>query len=254
MLFLPEASDYIASNAQESLELGVSQAASPFVQGLREAAKSHSLAVHVGIHDVTSVDDGQKKLLNSAIYIHPDGSVREDETYSKLHVFDYGALRESATVQPGKTLTAPFPSPVGLIGSLICFDIRFPETSLALTQPTDPNVPWFSPSKRAQVVTFPSAFTLRTGEAHWEIMLRARAVETQSWVVASAQVGRHNEKRASWGRSMVVDPWGRVVLRLKGVSEGGEAEDGAAGELGFIDIKVDEADKVRGEMPLKRRP
>lgn len=253
MLFLPEASDYIATNAQESLELGISQNSSPFVQGLREAAKTHSLAVHVGIHDVTSVEGGQKKLLNSAIYIHPDGTLRDEETYSKLHVFDYGSLRESATVQPGAALTAPYPSPIGLIGSLICFDIRFPETSLALAQPTDTNISWFSPEKRAKVITFPSAFTLRTGDAHWEILLRARAIETQSWVIASAQVGKHNDKRASWGQSMVVDPWGRVVLKLKGVKEGGEAEDGAVGELGFVEIGPDEVDRVRGEMPLKRR-
>lgn len=253
MLFLPEASDYIAANAQESLDLGVSQASSPFILGLREAAKTHSLAVHVGIHDVTNVEDGQKKLLNSAIYIHPDGSQRDEETNSKLHVFDYGSLRESATVQPGKALTAPFSSPIGLIGSLICFDVRFPETSLALTQPTDAKVPWFSANKRAQVITFPSAFTLRTGEAHWEILLRARAIETQSWVFASAQVGKHNEKRASWGQSMVVDPWGRVVLKLKGVKEGGEAEEGAVGELGFVTVEAGEVEKVRGEMPLKRR-
>lgn len=90
--------------------------------------------------------------------------------------------------------------------------------------------------------------------AHWETLLRARAIETQSYVVAAAQVGRHNEKRASYGRSMVVDPWGKVLLCLKGVADAqGNAEDGAVEEVGFVDIDLDELERVRREMPLQRR-
>lgn len=229
------------------------QATSPFVLGLREAAKSHSVAVHVGIHDIAD-GSNPRKLLNRALYITPDGTVNDAATYDKLHVFDYGSLRESATVQPGTRLTPPFDSPVGRIGSLICFDLRFPEASLTLAQP-GPRSPWRAGGGgAAQVITFPSAFTLRTGEAHWETLLRARAVETQSWVVAAAQVGRHNARRASYGRSMVVDPWGRVVLRLKGVRDAeGTAEDGAEGEIGFVEVDLDEVARVRTEMPLQRR-
>ncbi|KAG9257435.1 carbon-nitrogen hydrolase [Emericellopsis atlantica] len=252
ILFLPEASDYIASNAQESLALAVPQTTSPFVAGLRDAAKQHGLAIHVGIHAPSpSIQD---KLVNRALYIREDGSINDAATYDKLHVFDYGSLRESATVQPGTALTRPFASPVGRIGSLICFDLRFPEASTALTQP-GPSSPWRNAP--AQVLTFPSAFTLRTGEAHWEALLRARAIETQSWVVASAQVGQHNDKRASYGKSIVVDPWGKVMVRLGGVKDAeggnGEAEDGAVGAIGFMDIGIDEVERVRREMPLQRR-
>ncbi|TFB03182.1 putative hydrolase nit2, partial [Trichoderma ghanense] len=254
VLFLPEASDYIAINAQASLDLAVPQASSPFVQGLRAAAKAHSIAVHVGIHDVPGGHEaGQpaRKILNRALYIDADGTVQDAATYDKLHVFDYGALRESATVQPGARLIPPFDSPVGRIGSLICFDLRFPETAIALAQPGRGS-PWAS--RPAQVITYPSAFTLRTGEAHWETLLRARAIETQSYVVAAAQVGRHNEKRASWGRSMVVDPWGKVLLCLGGVADAeGNAEDGAVEEVGFVDIDLGELERVRREMPLQRR-
>lgn len=221
--------------------------------GLREAAKSNAVAVHVGIHDIAprSGDDSPRKLLNRALYITPEGTIDDAATYDKLHVFDYGSLRESATVQPGTRLTRPFDSPVGLIGSLICFDLRFPESSLSLAQP-GPRSPWRD--NAAQVITFPSAFTLRTGEAHWETLLRARAVETQSWVVAAAQVGRHNGLRASYGRSLVVDPWGRVVLRLKGVGDGeGTAEEGAVEEIGFVEVDLEEVERVRREMPLQRR-
>ncbi|KAL7927375.1 carbon-nitrogen hydrolase [Trichoderma austrokoningii] len=251
VLFLPEASDYIAVNAQASLDLVVPQASSPFVQGLRAAAKAHSIAVHVGIHDTVPGQEAARKILNRALYIDSDGVIQDSATYDKLHVFDYGGLRESATVQPGTRFTAPIDSPVGRIGSLICFDLRFPESALALAQPSRSS-PWAS--RPAQIITYPSAFTLRTGEAHWETLLRARAIETQSYVVAAAQVGRHNEKRASYGRSLVVDPWGKVLLCLKGVADAeGNAEDGAVEELGFVDIDLAELERVRREMPLQRR-
>lgn len=213
----------------------------------------HSVAVHVGIHHPIEDSEGQstRKLLNRALYITHEGNIDDAATYDKLHVFDYGSLKESATVQPGNKLTPPFDSPVGRIGSLICFDLRFSETALALAQPGR-NSRWAS--RPAQIITYPSAFTLRTGEAHWETLLRARAIETQSWVIASAQVGRHNEKRASYGRSLVVDPWGRVVLRLRGVADAdGNPEDGAIEEIGFVEIDLAECERVRKEMPLQRR-
>ncbi|KEY66429.1 hypothetical protein S7711_06169, partial [Stachybotrys chartarum IBT 7711] len=252
VLFLPEASDYVAPDAHTSRSLAVSQQISPFVLGLREAAEAHGVAVHVGIHHTTADRPNHQigRLLNRALFISADGAINDSATYDKLHVFDYGTLKESATVQPGTKLTAPFDSPVGRIGSLICFDLRFPETAIALAQP-GPRSPWVE--RPAQILTYPSAFTIRTGEAHWETLLRSRAIETQSWVVASAQVGKHNEKRASYGRSMVVDPWGRVVLTLKGVDAQGNAEDGAVEDIGFVDLDMTELERVRREMPLQRR-
>ncbi|KAF4997324.1 hypothetical protein FGRMN_3909 [Fusarium graminum] len=256
VLFLPEASDYIASDGAQSLELAESQSTSPFVKGLQEAAREHSIAIHVGIHHRDETDVGQeqsKRILNRTVYITANGDIDDAATYDKLHAFDYGKLKESATVQPGTSFTAPFDSPVGRIGSLICFDLRFPEAGLALAQP-GPRSTW--KNRPAQILTYPSAFTLRTGPAHWETLLRARAIETQSYVIAAAQVGRHNEKRASWGQSIVANPWGEVVLKLKGVKEGepeGTAEDGAEGEVGFVEVDLENLDKIRREMPLQRR-
>ncbi|KAF5547920.1 nitrilase [Fusarium napiforme] len=253
VLFLPEASDYIAPDGQTSLQLAEPQSTSPFVKGLQEAAREHSVAIHVGIHHREEGQDQSKRILNRALYITANGDINDATTYDKLHVFDYGSLKESATVQPGISLTAPFDSPIGRIGSLICFDLRFPEAGLALAQP-GPHSAW--KNKPAQIITYPSAFTLRTGAAHWETLLRARAIETQSYVIAAAQVGRHNEKRASWGQSIVADPWGNVVLKLQGVKEGepqGTAEDGAEGEIGFVDIDLEHLEMVRREMPLQRR-
>ncbi|KAG6018413.1 hypothetical protein E4U41_003913 [Claviceps citrina] len=273
VLFLPEASDYIAPTAAEALRLAQPQSTSPFVNGLREAAKSHAVGIHVGVHQPLTGQQQPptgKRLLNRALYITPDGDVQDSASYDKLHVFDYGSLRESTTVEPGAALTAPFDTPVGRIGSLICFDLRFAEPAVSLAQPGEKSR-WRG--RPAQILSYPSAFTVRTGRAHWETLLRARAIETQSWVVASAQVGWHNGQRASYGRSLVVDPWGEVRLRLGSVGEGegegrgredddgdadGAAEDDgrtttARGEIGFVDLDLELVERVRREMPLLRR-
>ncbi|XP_039695832.1 deaminated glutathione amidase isoform X3 [Pteropus medius] len=127
-------------------------------------------------------------------------------TYRKTHLCDVelpgqGPMHESNSTMPGPGLESPVSTPAGKIGLAICYDMRFPELSLALAQ------------AGAEILTYPSAFGSVTGPAHWEVLLRARAIETQCYVVAAAQCGRHHEKRASYGHSMVVDPWGTVVAR-----------------------------------------
>jgi predicted amidohydrolase len=111
--------------------------------------------------------------------------------------------------------------------------LRFPEISLALKR------------QNAQIITYPSAFTVPTGTAHWEALLRARAIETQSYVIAAAQAGFHNEKRRSYGHSMIVSPWGAVVASL-----GGDCEEP---EIATADIDLDLLSRIRREMPLLRR-
>lgn len=113
--------------------------------------------------------------------------------------------------------------------------LRFPEISLHLSR------------LGADILTYPSAFTIPTGQAHWEVLLRARAIETQSYVVAAAQVGRHNEKRVSYGHSMVVDPWGAVVVELGGEDNGGGPE------IGVVEVDLGVIERVRGGMKLVRR-
>ncbi|KAJ1325135.1 deaminated glutathione amidase [Microdochium nivale] len=321
ILFLPEASDYIATSAAESRSLARPIKSSPFVLGLQDAARQHSIAIHVGIHDLAPGDDDAvssspvsseqqqqeqqerppttttttttTRLYNTTVYINPDGTLNHPPgTYNKLHLFDYGSLRESASTRAGSRFTPPFPSPIGLLGSLICFDLRFPEAALHLAKPSPPP-PLLLPQQRqqqqhqaAEVILYPSAFTVPTGQAHWEPLLRARAIETQSWVVAAAQVGRHHPfseggKRVSYGHSMVVDPWGKVVVELGGVEdlegrevavhggekggekggEGGgrqgeerwEAVAGAVGELGVFEVDLEHVARVRERMPLVRR-
>jgi predicted amidohydrolase len=123
---------------------------------------------------------------------------------------------------------------VGNIGLLICFDLRFPEPSIALRR------------LGAEIITYPSAFTVPTGKAHWSTLLRSRAIETQSYVVAAAQAGNHNEKRVSYGHSMVVNAWGEIVVELGGEWKGEP-------ELGVFEVDSEMTERVRREMPLLRR-
>lgn len=112
--------------------------------------------------------------------------------------------------------------------------LRFPEPSISLRR------------QGAHIITYPSAFTVATGQAHWSALLRARAIETQSYVIAAAQVGSHNEKRTSYGHSMIVSPWGDIVAEL-----GGEKKDEPEIAVGEIDLE--RMEKIRKEMPLRRR-
>ncbi|ROW17009.1 hypothetical protein VPNG_01234 [Cytospora leucostoma] len=284
VIFFPEASDYIASSPQESLSLAKPESESPFVQGLQAAAKQHNVHVNVGIHVPVQARDSPQssttqpaiaptttKLLNRSIWILPTGDIDPSRNYDKLHLFDYGNLRESAHTQAGAALTPPFDTPVGRVGSLICFDLRFPEAATALAHP-GAGSRWAG--QPAQVLTYPSAFTVPTGRAHWEVLLRARAVEAQCWVVAAAQAGWHaggekgggegtGEGRVSYGGSLVIDPWGEVKCSLPAAEvrkdgAGGEEEvvvvpEGAVGALGLVEIDSARWEGVRERMPLVRR-
>ncbi|PWY95074.1 carbon-nitrogen hydrolase [Aspergillus sclerotioniger CBS 115572] len=231
-LFLPEASDYIASSPTESTSLVRSVQDSEFVLGLQKEAKLASLHINVGIHEPAA----NGRIKNTLIWIDEKGDITQ--RYQKIHLFDVEikdgpVLKESASVEKGMEMLPPFETPVGRVGLSICFDLRFPEISLALRR------------QKAQIVTYPSAFTVPTGTAHWETLLRARAIETQSYVVAAAQAGPHNEKRRSYGHSMIINPWGEVVAKL-----GDEYQEP---QIAAADIDLDLLAKVRREMPLLRR-
>ncbi|KAK0707866.1 carbon-nitrogen hydrolase [Lasiosphaeris hirsuta] len=232
-LFLPEASDYIASSGEETIKMAKSAQESEFLVGLQEEARREKLPIHVGVHEP---GQDSRRVKNTVLWIDERGEIAQ--RYQKIHLFDVDikngpVLKESNSVEPGGQILPPFNTPLGKVASTICFDLRFPEISLALKR------------QGADIITFPSAFTVPTGKAHWEILLRARAIETQSYVIAAAQVGRHNEKRVSYGHSMIIDPWGTVLADLGG--NDGEPEIATA-EIDFELLK-----KIRREMPLARR-
>ena len=209
---------------------------SSFVKGLQHEALQARLPINVGIHEPAT---GGKRVKNTLIWIDEGGVITQ--RYQKLHLFDVEikdgpVLRESKSVEPGSSILPPFPTSLGSMGLMICFDLRFPALSARIRD------------LGAQIITYPSAFTVPTGKVHWETLLRARAIETQSYVIAAAQVGAHNEKRVSYGHSMIVDPWGKVVAEAGGVEEWkGEPE------ISVGEVDLEGLEKVRREMPLHPR-
>ena len=171
------------------------------VQALREAARDLGVHILIGSALVRRADG---KAANRQALITPTGEIAA--TYDKLHMFDVvlpngETARESATYEPGERAVVAEAGGAKL-GLTICYDVRFPALHRALAL------------AGAEILTVPAAFTRPTGEAHWEVLLRARAIETGSFVIAPAQGGFHEDGRGTWGRSMVVGPWGEVLGRL----------------------------------------
>ncbi|GLH07924.1 Uncharacterized protein GBIM_13306 [Gryllus bimaculatus] len=207
MVFLPEACDYIGESRTETLQLA-EPLNGPLVNQYQTLAKQFNVWISLGgIHERIS----DEKVRNAHVIINSGGEIVA--VYHKTHLFDIDMpdksvrLRESDYVEPGKQIVPPVLSPVGNVGLCVCYDMRFPEMGIALR------------GSGAHILTYPSAFTASTGAAHWEALLKARAIETQCYVIAAAQTGQHNAKRASWGHAMVVDPWGTVIAQCsEGVS------------------------------------
>ena len=171
------------------------------VNGLREAALDLGVWIDIG-SALVKREDG--KAANRQVLIRPDGAIAA--AYDKLHMFDVDlpteeTARESATYEPGdRAVTAEVEGV--RFGLAICYDLRFPALFRALAL------------AGAEVMTIPAAFTRPTGEAHWEVLMRARAIETGAYVLAAAQGGFHEDGRGTWGRSLVVEPWGQVLAKL----------------------------------------
>ncbi len=171
----------------------------PLVQWLSVLAREFKMWIVGG--SFAHQPKGQKRVYNTCPLINPQGELTA--WYSKIHLFDLSipnsrTLMESAHVKPGRRLVAA-QTPVGVMGLSVCYDLRFPELYRRLRL------------KGATVFAAPSAFTKLTGQAHWELLIRTRAVENCCFVLAAAQEGAHTPKRESYGRAMIVDPWGRIL-------------------------------------------
>lgn len=171
----------------------------PIQEFLSETARRHGIWLIGGSIPLAASDP--RKLLNSCLVFDDQG--RQVARYDKIHLFGFtkGAEHydEAATIEPGNQVVA-FDSPFGRIGLSICYDLRFPELFRAMG-PVD-------------MIVLPAAFTETTGRAHWEVLLRARAIENQCYLLASAQGGQHPTGRVTHGNSMIVDPWGTIVARM----------------------------------------
>jgi deaminated glutathione amidase len=203
----PEVSNMIQANRKAMFENIAPEEEDLSLKGYRALAAELKIHLHIGS---LALRVSPERAVNRSFLIGPDGAVIA--SYDKIHMFDIDlpggeSYRESANYQPGETAVIA-DLPWGRMGLTICYDLRFPALYRALAE------------SGASFLTVPSAFTVRTGEAHWHTLLRARAIENGCFVFAAAQAGTHESKRQSYGHSLIVDPWGAVL------AEGGGTETG----------------------------
>jgi predicted amidohydrolase len=204
LILTPEATNFLIRDRAARDAVLTLQDQDAVVVHLRALARELGVWLLIGSAIVKSGHAGDDRAANRSLLIDDAGAVVA--TYDKLHVFDVDLptgerWRESAAIRPGDG-AAVAGTPWGPMGLTICYDIRFPQLYRALAR------------AGAVMISVPAAFTVPTGEAHWETLLRARAIETGCWILAPAQAGLHEDGRRTWGRSTVVGPWGEVVARL----------------------------------------
>jgi predicted amidohydrolase len=197
----PEGTNVLQKDREVLLPMLTSLEDDVVVSGLREAAKELGVWILIGSVLVRR-EDG--KAANRSVLVSPQGEITA--TYDKLHMFDVDlptgeTARESATYEPGERAVTARAGDLKL-GVTVCYDLRFPALYRALAL------------AGAEVMTIPAAFTRPTGAAHWEVLMRARAIETGAFVLAPAQGGKHEDGRGTWGHSLVVAPWGEVIAHL----------------------------------------
>jgi len=231
MLFTPEMSGLLDGNRERAARSVVREDDDRVLEAVRRAASEHRLWVQLG--SLALRGDGDR-LVNRAFVIDSAGEIRA--RYDKMHLFDVDlptgeSWRESAIYDGGQRAVLVRGTPVGNLGLTICYDLRFPALFERLSE------------AGADVISVPAAFTVPTGKAHWEILLRARAIEAGLFIVAAAQSGRHEDGRETYGHSLVVDPWGEVLI-----------DAGDQGGVHFAEIDLQRIAEVRSRVPaLKHR-
>jgi predicted amidohydrolase len=234
MLFTPEMSGLLDQDRMRAAAHLNQEADDPALAAVREAAAKAGIWVHLG--SLALRDPVGGKLVNRGFVIDGAGEIRA--RYDKIHLFDVDlptgeSWRESASYRGGDHAVV-VETPIGPLGLSICYDLRFADLFSALS------------NGGATAFSIPAAFTVPTGEAHWHVLMRARAIEAGAFVIAAAQVGRHEDGRATYGHSLVVDPWGKVLLDMGGEAPG----------LGFAELDPGAVDDVRSRVPAirHRRP
>jgi predicted amidohydrolase len=233
MVFTPEMSGLLDRNSERAMGNVRVEEEDEVIAASRNAAHAQGIWVHLG--SVAVLTEGGQ-LANRSFVIDPRGEVRA--RYDKIHLFDVDlptgeSWRESNTYRHGQEAVVVTGTPVGTLGLAICYDLRFPALFARLTEAS------------ADVIAVPAAFTVPTGKAHWEVLLRARAIEAGLFIVAAAQSGHHEDGRTTYGHSLIVDPWGEVLLDMG---------DGAGVKVAEIDLS--RITDVRSRVPAisHRRP
>ncbi|MBX9617109.1 MAG: carbon-nitrogen hydrolase family protein [Caulobacteraceae bacterium] len=204
LILTPEGSNLLEQRRDRRAAAITDEDQDEAVLGLRRLAAELGVWLLIGSAIVHSGHTGDDRAANRALLVDPGGGIMA--RYDKLHVFDVDlpngeTYRESATIRPGDAAVVA-DTPWGRLGLSVCYDIRFPHLFRQLAR------------AGAVMIAVPAAFTVSTGEAHWETLLRARAIETGAFILAPAQGGTHEDGRRTWGRSTVVSPWGEVIARL----------------------------------------
>jgi deaminated glutathione amidase len=225
MLFTPEMSNLIDRDRARAGAQIVSEEEDAVLAAVRAAARTHAVWVQLGS---IAVRRGDGRFANRTVVVDASGDIRA--RYDKLHLFDAAIggeqWRESAVYAPGDAAVVA-DTPAGQVGLSVCYDLRFPSLYQALSE------------AGAELLSIPAAFTRPTGAAHWHLLLRARAVENACFVVAAAQTGEHADGRATFGHSLVVDPWGEMLLDM-GVEAG----------IGYAEIDRDRVTDARRRVPV----
>jgi predicted amidohydrolase len=226
LILTPEGSNLLQRDRPKMLAALRTLGDDPFVQGVRVLAKELGVWILIGS---ALVSKGSEKAANRAVLIDAEGEIVQ--TYDKVHMFDVDLpngerYRESSLYEPGEQAQL-VQTPWGLLGLTICYDMRFPQLYRALAK------------AGAQIIAVPAAFTRPTGEAHWEVLLRARAIENGAFVLAPAQGGHHEDGRATWGHSIAIDPWGRILAQAQGDEPG----------VVIADLDLDEVGRTRAAIP-----
>jgi predicted amidohydrolase len=226
MLFTPEMSGLLDRDSKRAAANIVGEEEDCVLRACRDAARERGIWVHLGSLAIR-VPDG--KVANRGFVIDSRGEVRA--RYDKIHLFDVDlptgeSWRESAVYAGGSEAVVLDGTPVGRLGLTICYDLRFPAIFERLAE------------AGADLISVPAAFTVPTGRAHWQVLLRARAIEAGLFVVAAAQWGSHEDGRNTYGHSMVVDPWGEILLDM-----------GEGNGVAFADIDLARITEVRGRVP-----
>jgi predicted amidohydrolase len=233
ILFTPEMSGLLDRDSARAAKSLRPEENDEVLAAAQQAARSNHIWVSIGSLGVLS-ETG--KVANRAFVIDREGVIRA--RYDKIHLFDVDlptgeSWRESNVYSPGQGAVLVNGTPVGKLGLTICYDLRFPMLFARLAE------------SDADLISVPAAFTVPTGRAHWHVLLRARAIEAGLFVVAAAQVGRHEDGRQTFGHSLVVDPWGEILLDM-----------GDEPGVGFADIDLKRIPEVRSRIPAlnHRRP
>ncbi|PNU06195.1 carbon-nitrogen hydrolase family protein [Novosphingobium guangzhouense] len=230
MMFTPEMSGLLDRKRDRARGMIRGEDQDIVLSAVRDAACREGIWVHIGS---LAIERSDGKWANRAFVIDSSGEIRA--RYDKLHMFDVDlktgeSWRESNAYTAGDQVVA-VETPLGRLGLAICYDVRFPALFEALGR------------EGCDAIAIPAAFTVPTGQAHWHLMQRARAVEASAYVLSAAQVGKHEDGRETYGHSLAVDPWGQVLLDMGG------ADDGGVAGLGFVDIDLDRVAEVRQQLP-----